>query len=310
VDRPPHPPHHSDRVAVSALPLTVLGPDPALIAGLLRESLLEARLESAHKVARRMGWTKTELAELVQSNRRVRGVTQPQLGTLIGVSIRQLQRYLSGSSKIPADIVPRISAVLGMNPARRRQFYILALGREPDPVAAAPDASRIPATWMDFLHEQKRHDPAFVCDATNTVIMANDAFWECFPWASPDGPTPEYNVSRIVLSEPARGCLRNWEDDWALPAIQHIWYSHLKHPDNPTLRELIVECSHDAGLEKLWRQRTACPPESWDGATRRLRHPVLGERAVRLRTHVPESLRAVGYRCIVLLLTDPEAEEG
>jgi transcriptional regulator with XRE-family HTH domain len=74
-----------------------------------------------------------EVGRLVRVQRIAKGLSQTELGTEIGVTFQQVQKYESGANRISMGRLTRIGRVLGVHVT-----YLLGANRRATPVASNP----------------------------------------------------------------------------------------------------------------------------------------------------------------------------
>lgn len=279
-------------------------PDPRRISALLRKCRAGRSIEEAWQVAHKAGYGPERLAKLIpERGPRRTGVTQYQMARLLDHHPGTYIRWERGESPIPADMLPRIAAILGMDRRTRVYFWRLAAGQDPPRGTAGPDIGLVPDTWIRYVHRQPH--PAHICTFTWDWVVYNDALRDYFPYAFADGQPPETNVMRLLFRPESRQVMENWETDWALPAWQDIWYAYTRYPDNDTLRGLVNQVKRDPDLRKaLWKRRDDDPSDTPDTTRRRLHHPRLGLITLDLLVADPQALRDEGYRFMTFNVLD------
>ncbi|WP_372000059.1 helix-turn-helix domain-containing protein [Tistrella mobilis] len=83
------------------------------------------------------------IAARIRDLRIRRGMSQSELGKLIGLSFQQVQKYEKGRNRVSADRLSLIAKVLGVSPA----FFFEGLGGMPASKAFDPDTERLVRAW-------------------------------------------------------------------------------------------------------------------------------------------------------------------
>lgn len=267
--------------------------DRAGIRALLARYRRGRLLADAHQAAVSMGLRPPTLGQIRMRGEAREGISQRELGALLGYTERQVRNWESGAAVPPPEVVRQLPAILGMDARGARWLRELAY---PDPHATDP----MDPYWAGYVHQIQA--PAFLAtDVTWEVVVANDAYYRLFPWAAPWAERPEPSLLRAVVLRPeARDTLVRWRTDWAEPTVDMLWSTLQVYPRHTRLRALVDGVLQDPEARRLWEERESSrePRLNQGVELRRVRHPEEGEQEVVLLISTPESLR--GYRLMVM----------
>ncbi|WAZ20250.1 helix-turn-helix transcriptional regulator [Streptomyces cinnabarinus] len=276
------------------------GPEIAeALSALLRRYRTSRAPLDAHRAADALGVDPPPV-QYLPGKLRAAGLTQEQLSALLHVSARAYGAWERGTAAIRPEIVAALAAVLGMPEADRAVLHRLALHQDPPPVPAPPDGSLVDPMWRMMVHLQPY--PAYVCTTAWDILVANRAYYDCFPFVAPASADAEANIVRSALLRPeAQDVLVNWAQDWAEPVLRQVWSTYQLHPANERLAALIRDVARHPTTRELWERRETSSTTYPDTVERALRHPQWGETAVVNLAATPESLRLAGFRFVALL---------
>ncbi|MFG2638334.1 hypothetical protein ACGFX8_31750 [Streptomyces sp. NPDC048362] len=158
--------------------------------------------------------------------------------------------------------------------------------------------------------------PSLVVDHRWNVVMANGAFEALFRGVRPQ-PTdmPGDNFLRFVLFHPDAGeVLGEHEASWCLPMLAQLRAALESCGHDPELQAIRRDIARDPLMEAAYRQglphwirAVGEAATRLDGAVRLLLHPDPRRGTVECRVveETPQTLRALGYRRLTMVLRDP-----
>lgn len=59
---------------------------------------------------------KKQVAELIRETRRTKGLTQKEIGEMLGISESTFNRYENGTANLSLETVEKVANILGVNP--------------------------------------------------------------------------------------------------------------------------------------------------------------------------------------------------
>ncbi|GAB2607630.1 hypothetical protein GCM10027168_45540 [Streptomyces capparidis] len=291
------------RLALDYRTLAPAGPPPEVaqaLRRLLREHRARTSLAAAHGRSRELGLAPPGLESMPGAKAGI-GITQEQLALLLFVSDRAYQAWERGAVAIPADQVDVLATVLGMTDNDRVHLHRLARRHDPQPVPGPPRQELLDPGWR--IKVRLERFPAYLSTLGWTVLEANGAYYEFFPFVREEEP---HNIARTTLLHPmARKVLVHWERDWATPMLRHLWSLYQLHPGDNEISTLIRQVAESPQTRDIWKSRAAASRVFYpDTLIRLMRHPRLGPIRVTSLYATPESLKPYGYRFINLLPLD------
>jgi transcriptional regulator with XRE-family HTH domain len=162
------------------------------------------------------------------------GLTQAELGSLIGVTEGWYQRLESGRVPNPStELLESVVRVLDLNEAERQTLYTFTRGELP-PQVVRPTTDVDPTTAA-LIRVQPW--PAYISDWSWNVLMYNEAAGRDWPWMRHG-----VNVMVWALTYPeARLQLINWEEEWAKPMASQLRLRAEAHRDDAELQQVVAE---------------------------------------------------------------------
>ena len=103
-----------------------------------------------------------DLGSRIVTLRKERGLTQTQLGEMIGVSQQQIVSFEKGRRKVPASALPKLSKVLGVSVEA-----LLGIQSKPGKRGPAPKLLR----QLEELQRLPRSKQRFVAEMLDTILQ-------------------------------------------------------------------------------------------------------------------------------------------
>lgn len=236
------------------------------------------------------------------------GLTQDDVGIIVGVSTRYVRDLENGRARNPSTtFLESMSRALQMTPAQRVLLYRWTRGHDPYPEhtsSALPPNLR--ATWDAIIHATAY--PAYLSGPDWSMVTANRQCLELMP-AFRDHPDP--NIMRYCLLDTSvrDTLLLDWFTDWARPMVAQVksaWaVAALKAHQG--MQALVNDLQTDAIIRQIW---TEIPDDSRvkihpNGDTRRISHPQYGEQRLIITASTP-----MGYTDHRIIILVPMAAPG
>ncbi|WP_371526434.1 helix-turn-helix transcriptional regulator [Streptomyces sp. NBC_01283] len=235
-------------------------------------------------------------------SRRTQGLRREEVAELAGVSIDYVVRLEQGRGLRPsADVVEALSRALRLAPDERAYLFDLAQRRprraaEPATTAApqlarlVDDLSPLPAMLLNH-----RYDILAWNTAMARLLLDFDTL-----------PPSRRNVMWLCLMHPGMREVYVDRERVVQEGIAHLRAAWAAHPEDQELADRITEfAAHDADFARLWAERDI----KVNGRGRKvLRHPVIGEVAVRFEVLVP--LQDPDQQLVIYRAADEESRSA
>jgi transcriptional regulator with XRE-family HTH domain len=209
--------------------------------------------------------------------RRTPGLRREEVAVLAGLSPSWYTYLEQGRDiQVSEQVVNSLARVLELDPDERRYLQLLATGRT-EHRSRLPDGET--RQVLQDLVDAVDPVPAYAADKRADMIAWNRAATEWFAdFGAPGQPRP--NMLIWMLTHPAaRQRFADWEAE-ARDLLGRFRATSAVHPDDPRIRELTAEIDALGPPVRDWWQ--AHEVRGQTARIRRLRHPVLGERDMRI----------------------------
>ncbi|MFB9428575.1 helix-turn-helix transcriptional regulator [Streptoalloteichus tenebrarius] len=212
--------------------------------------------------------------------RRVTGLRREELAQLAGVSVSYYTRLEQGQSVNASDaVLDALAGALRLDDHERTHLRELA-SRRPRPLRRPP-AERVNAMTLDLVRSME-NVPTLVLGRRTDVLAWNPLGHALLAShldpTAPERPADRPNVARMLFLDPhCRDLYVDW-DRKARGVVANLRLIAGRHPEDALLASLVGELSvKSPEFVALWGDHRVKPCE---GATYRLRHPLVGELTV------------------------------
>jgi transcriptional regulator with XRE-family HTH domain len=227
-------------------------------------SVLRRRELAAFLRSRRERITPAEAGLPPTTRRRTPGLRREELALLAGISATWYTYLEQGRDVRPSgQVLESLATALRLGEHERDHLFHLA-GDAPEPEPGdepvAPEVAAVPA--------MVEPNPSYVTGARYDLLCHNRAAAELFAGL---GATPEPNLARWVLTEPAaRRVLADWETE-AQNVLARLRASAGRHPEDPRFTRLVEELHAASPHVRAWWPRYDIQVSR--AGAKRIRHP-------------------------------------
>jgi transcriptional regulator with XRE-family HTH domain len=210
------------------------------------------------------------------ARRRTRGLRREEVAQLAGVSPTYYTFLEQARAVRPSpEVLDALARALRLSPAERAQLHVLAHNRLP---VADDGPTEVLAPAVAALAARLDPYPTYVKGRRCDVLAANRAARALFTDWSTRSPDDRNLVWWVFTAPQARTVYEEWEQE-AEALLARFRLLAARRPDDPAFTDLIDRL-HEASPEvRRWWPRHEVLPMA--GGTKRLRHPLVGELALR-----------------------------
>lgn len=215
--------------------------------------------------------------------RRVPGLSQEQVASLLGRPLLAYQRLESGNyPNPPVDLLEAVARLYGLSEEQWKALNYFARGAEPPSPLHAHSSLELPGGWQDAV--ECYTSMAYLTDHRWNVLVSNKAWSAMFPRRQ----TPA-NTMRWMLCEPeARTVLTDWDTAWAPRVAPQLRAARAALPYDDVLADLEDEVLSDPDAGPIY-EAVGDVQVHPDGAERPLWHAEQGPGWVSLYAAAPMS---------------------
>jgi transcriptional regulator with XRE-family HTH domain len=208
----------------------------------------------------------------------------------VGVDPRTLRRWLRDPSKITAERVEQLAAVLKMSPTRRAALHALTGHVVPTEPNAGLRTSNLMRTYARYINGSSH--PSCVHDHLFDTFLMNRPYRDLFagvPRCADPTAMPLHNGLRYIFFHPQAWQLLGRDHDlfrnhWLMPALANFSAVLLQRPNDPYLQRIEAEILANSTVARAYRDTPAWIDRTgdlyvnaderpfWDVANNRLTH--------------------------------------